>query len=172
MMRKLLPAVACAGLLSACVTVPQGPSVMALPGAGKTWNVFQQDDAYCRQFASGQTGNVAQNTANSGVESAAVGTVIGAAAGALIGGHQGAAVGAGSGLLVGSMAGVGAAQDSGHITQRGYDNAYIQCMYAHGEKVPMSAAPRRTVHYSAPSYAPPESYGPPPDAAAYPPPPY
>ncbi|WP_036665899.1 glycine zipper family protein [Paludibacterium yongneupense] len=168
MIRQLLPAAMCALLLSACVTVPQGPSVMALPGAGKNWNQFQADDAYCRQFASGQTGNVSQNAVNSGVESAAVGTVVGAAAGALLGGHQGAAVGAGSGLLLGSAVGAGAAQDSGRITQRSYDNAYIQCMYAHGEKVPMSAPAHRVTHYA----PPPASYAPPPDGIGYPPPPY
>lgn len=41
--------------LGACTTVPLGPSVMALPGTGKTFEQFQVDDAVCRQWAAQQT---------------------------------------------------------------------------------------------------------------------
>jgi hypothetical protein len=40
--------------LSACSTIPIGPSVTALPGPGKPFEVFQSDDAACRQWASQQ----------------------------------------------------------------------------------------------------------------------
>ena len=38
--------------VSACATIPAGPSVMVLPGPGKPFEVFQSDDAVCRQWAS------------------------------------------------------------------------------------------------------------------------
>src|SRR5437588_83074 len=51
---------ACVLLLAACTTVPQGPRVMVLPGAGKSFDQFQTDDAVCRQWASQQAGTTAQ----------------------------------------------------------------------------------------------------------------
>ncbi len=159
-------------LLGACTTIPTGPSVMALPGTGKNFDQFRADDAECRQFALGQIGGATANDAavDSGVRSAALGTAIGALAGAAMGGHEGAGVGAGMGLLAGSAAGANAGQASGYGSQRRYDNAYIQCMYAKGERVPVSGqlgteAPR-------PRYAPAPSYAPPPPPPpGYPPPP-
>lgn len=43
-------------LLSACVSVPSGPSVMTLPGSGKSFDEFRSDDYQCRQFAYEQLG--------------------------------------------------------------------------------------------------------------------
>jgi len=130
--------------LSACATFPTGPSVMSLPGTGKSFEQFRADDAVCRQFAFEQVGGVSgqQAAQNSAVTSAAVGTVLGAAAGAAIGSASGdmgagAAIGAGSGLLLGSAAGTGYASSSYYENQRRYDNAYIQCMYAKGNRVPV-----------------------------------
>ena len=34
-------------LLGACATLPSGPSVMALPGAQKTFEQFRADDVLC-----------------------------------------------------------------------------------------------------------------------------
>src|SRR2546425_12810286 len=99
------------GLLSACVVVPTGPSVLVLPAAGKPLDLFQADEGACRQYAQYQIGVAPeQAAAQSAVTSAAVGTVVGAAAGALIGAGAGnpaagAAIGAGSGLLVGGASG-------------------------------------------------------------------
>jgi hypothetical protein len=150
-------------LLGACASAPTGPSVMALPGSGKNFEQFRFDDAECRDFAQSQVGGTAQEAAdNAAVRSAAVGTAVGAVAGAAIGGHEGAGVGAGTGLLVGSMAGGGAAQSSAYGTQRRYDNAYVQCMYAKGDKVPVSGA---LAQPQAPAPAQPAASG------AYPPPP-
>jgi hypothetical protein len=166
-------------MLGACTTIPSGPSVMAMPGTGKNFDQFRADDADCRQFALGQVGGATANEASvdSGVKSAAVGAAVGALAGAAIGGHTGAGVGAGVGLLAGGLSGAGAGQASGYGTQRRYDNAYIQCMYAKGERVPVSGqmAPART--YSSPpavSYTPPPpppGYAPPPPPGYAPPPP-
>ena len=129
-------------LLGACASIPTGPSVMALPGTGKLLSQFRVDDAECQSYAFGQVGGkTAEQAANeSAVRSAAVGTVVGAAAGAAIGGRSGAGVGAGTGLLFGSLAGTESGQRSSYGTQRQYDNAYIQCMYAKGHKVPVPAS--------------------------------
>jgi hypothetical protein len=144
--------------LSACAVVPTGPSVMALPGTGKTFDQFRVDDGNCRAFANQQTGGVDANTAatNSGVGSAVVGTALGAAAGAAFGGGSGAAIGAGAGLLAGSAFGVGAAQQSGYNVQQRYDYAYLQCMYAAGDKVPVRGG-MRSVQPSAGAYAAPSA---------------
>lgn len=141
---KISPAVMLAAfpllLLAGCVSVPTGPSVMTLPGTGKSFEQFRFDEAECRQHAQRLTGGAERSAVDAGVRSAAVGTVVGAVAGAAIGGRDGAGIGAGSGLLLGSMAGTGTAQSSAYGTQRNYDNAFIQCMYAKGHKVPVSGA--------------------------------
>lgn len=136
---KLLPLVALLAL-AACVSVPTGPNVMVLPGTGKSFDQFRFDDGACRQYAYDQVGGTTPSKAadDSGLRSAAVGTVVGAAAGAAIDGGSGAAVGAGAGLLIGGLAGTGAAQSSAYGAQRRYDIAYQQCMYAKGHRIPVS----------------------------------
>ncbi len=167
-------ALAMAALLGACATAPTGPSVMALPGTGRSFDQFRADDAACRQYAWQQIGGAAASQAatDSAVASAAVGTAIGAIAGGAIGGREGAAIGAGTGLIFGSAAGAGASQATGYDAQRRYDHAYIQCMYASGHRVPVSgtfsgASRYQTAPASAPAIAPP----PPPPGAPPPPPP-
>lgn len=151
--------------LGACVTVPSGPSMMSLPGSGKSFDQFRADDFDCRQYASSQVGGSTPNqaSADSGVQSAAIGTAVGAAAGALIDGSSGAGTGAGVGLLFGTLAGSSAANASSYSLQQRYDIGYTQCMYAKGHKVPVSGrfaaanerpAPRR---YNTPP-PPPPSY--------------
>lgn len=151
-------------LLGACATIPNGPSVMVMPGAGKSFDQFRADDADCRQYALGQIGGASANDAAvaNGVASAAIGAGIGALAGAAMGGHQGAGVGAGMGLLAGSAIGADSGQASGYGSQRRYDNAYIQCMYAKGDRVPVSGRL---------SSAQPQAYNPPPPPPYYAPPP-
>jgi outer membrane lipoprotein SlyB len=162
---------AAAGLLSACAVVPSGPSVMALPGTGKTYDQFRNDDYNCRQFAFQQTGGVSTNQAatNSAVGSAVVGTALGAAAGAAFGGGQGAAIGAGAGLLAGSAVGMGNAQGSAYQVQRNYDNAYLQCMYANGNRIPVAGHMQTQQPYQ--TYQPQQRYLPPPPPGSPPPPP-
>jgi len=154
-------------LLSACVSMPAGPSVMVLPGTGKSFDQFRADDYDCRQFANFQVGGNTTDSAaaDSAVKSAAVGTLIGAAAGAAFGGHNGAAQGAGAGLLVGSAMGAGAAGQSQYALQHHYDIAYTQCMYSKGNQVPSAG------HVSAPAHRPATSYTPPPPPPANAPPP-
>ncbi|WP_432259540.1 hypothetical protein [Cupriavidus sp. TMH.W2] len=151
--------------LGACTTMPSGPSVMVLPGRNKTFDQFRGDDYNCRQFALGQVGGVSsQQAANTAaVGSAAVGTALGAAAGAAINGGSGAAAGAGAGLVTGSAVGASNSYYSGYSTQRRYDAAYIQCMYASGHRVPfygqMMAPPRTPPANYQPHYPPPAPPG-------------
>jgi hypothetical protein len=135
-----IPLVAAVLALAGCVSVPSGPSVMSLPGTGKSFEQFRADDRECRQFAASQAGGATPDQAalDSGVKSAAVGTAVGAAAGALMDGSHGAAVGAGVGLLAGALSGAGAASASSHVLQQRYDIGYTQCMYAKGHKVPVA----------------------------------
>lgn len=155
--------------LGGCATLPNGPSVMAMPGTGKSFEQFRADDAVCRQFALEQIGGTTPNEAStsSGVKSAAVGAAVGAAAGALAGGHRSAGEGAAAGLVVGAVAGSAAGQSSGYSAQRRYDDAYLQCMYAKGNAVPVSG---RLVGGQRP--AQPVMPPPPPPGAVPPPPPY
>ena len=167
-------------LLSACATVPTGPSVMVLPGSGRSFPQFQNDDAICRNWAAVQTGTTpGRAAAESGIAVAAIGTGVGAAVGAAIGAAlgqpaAGAAVGAGSGLLMGSAAGAARGDWAGASVQSRYDNSYLQCMYANGNQIPMARGSVRP-YLPRPAYAPPRRsaprYLPPPPAGPPPPPP-
>lgn len=129
--------------VSACaVAPPSGPRVMALPGAGKDFGTFQQEDAICRQFASGQSGGAAgaQAATNNAVGTTLAGTAVGAGLGAALGSLSGqmgagAAIGGTMGALVGGSAAAGGAQLSAADLQQRYDVSYTQCMYAHGDSV-------------------------------------
>lgn len=163
-------------LLAGCATVPSGPSIMALPGSGMSFDQFRADDYSCRQYAMQQIGGDTPNrvATDSAVRSAALGTLIGAVAGAAVGDHHSAGVGAATGLLVGSAIGANAANASSYDAQQRYDQYYVQCMYAYGHRVPVAgrlmsdperysrparSAPRRSIPPPPPGYPPP----PPPD---------
>jgi OmpA family protein len=149
-------ALAVAALAGCAVAPPTGPSVAVMPGKNKPFDVFQADDATCRQYAAQETGIAPADAANQSlVGSAAVGTVLGAAAGAAIGAAAGnpaagAAIGAGSGLALGTASGIGAAEYSGMSVQQRYDTGYVQCMSAKGNSVPQ-LSPAQTA-YAAPPY--------------------
>jgi len=163
-----LAIVIAAATLAGCAVVPSGPSLMALPGSNKSFDQFRQDDFNCRQYASGQNGGLdtasAANT--SAIGSAVIGTAIGAAAGAAFGGGSGAAIGAGAGLLAGSAVGMGNAQSSAYMTQSRYDQAYVQCMYAYGNRVPVRGdmVTSQPAQRYAPPPPPPPGWRPPPGA--------
>ncbi|MBL0011686.1 MAG: hypothetical protein IPP22_13370 [Nitrosomonas sp.] len=127
-------------LLTACVNLPTGPSVMTLPGSGKSFDQFRYDDYECREYAYQQIGGKTpqQSSRTSGVESAAIGAGLGAISGVAIGGGEGAAIGSGVGLLVGALMGLSSGTSSGYESQQRYDMGYIQCMYAKGHRVPVS----------------------------------
>jgi hypothetical protein len=156
-------------LLAACSSEPLGPTVGVMPAPGKPFDVFQSDQAVCRQFASGEVQGGAQQANNRQVGTAVVGTLLGAGLGAAIGGGRGAAIGAGAGALGGTAVGAGPSQNSQMSLQQRYDLAYSQCMYSRGNQVPgyqpVVAGPPPVYR---PSYPPPP---PPAYAPGYPPPP-
>ncbi len=153
-----------AGILSlagCAIAPPSGPNVVAMPGSGKTYEQFTNEDATCRQTAAIQTGPgpSAQQTTNATVGSAVIGTALGAATGAAIGSAAGAvgggaAVGGALGLLAGSAIGTSNAQGGGYAMQRNYDITYSQCMAAHGNTIqqPPAAVPV----YAGPLYGEPD----------------
>jgi hypothetical protein len=163
-----------AGLLAGCASVPTGPSVMVLPGSATSFEQFRADDAMCRSFALQQSGASPTAAAQqSAVTSAAVGTAVGAASGAAIGAAAGdagagAAAGAGAGLLTGAAAGSAWGGWSGYAVQQRYDTAYMQCMYARGNQIPVWGAPASA---EPPPSAPTQRRVPPPPAGPPPPPP-
>ncbi|PLP96275.1 glycine zipper family protein [Cupriavidus pauculus] len=122
-------------LAGACATRPSEPSVIALPGSNKTLDQFMVDDASCRQFAWGQ------------------------------GGDTGSHLSQGPGVAPGVSPGAATAArpdaysafpgDSADRAQFRYDAAYVQCMYAKGQRVPVYGQPR-----GAPPTSPPADYKP------------
>jgi hypothetical protein len=159
-------------LLSACASEPLGPTVAVMPAPNKPFDVFQSDQAVCKQFAFSQTQGGAQQANNRQVGTALVGTLLGAGLGAAIGGGRGAAIGAGAGALGGTAVGAGPSQRAQYTLQEQYDLAYSQCMYAHGNQVPGYQPPPGPPPPPPPGYAP--NYAPsyaPSYAPGYPPPP-
>ena len=160
-------------LVTGCVTIPAGPTVMVMPAPGKSFEQFQNDDSVCRNWAGGQTTVSPQQAANQDtLTGATVGTLLGAGLGAAIGAASGnpgvgAAIGAGGGLMLGTSQGAQAGQLSGRDAQRRYDIAYQQCMYAKGNQVAGSSVPRtrraRTIPPPPPDYPAPvmPDYAPP-----------
>ncbi|HSH72163.1 MAG TPA: glycine zipper family protein [Methylophilaceae bacterium] len=170
-MKTLALVISGALIISGCTTIPDGPSRMALPGTGKSFDQFRYDDSSCQQYGLEQSGISASKAGNDSMaKSAAVGTAVGAVLGAAVGGRDGAAIGAGTGLLVGTAAGSDAAAVSSYTAQQRYDNAYTQCMYAKGHKVPVSGNLVTQARPVAP-VAPPVKYAPPAPRVYYPPPP-
>ena len=162
-------------LLTGCATIPTGPSVLVLPGTGKDFEEFKVDDAVCRQWALRQTGTTTQQaSADATTSCAAIGTALGAAGGAAAGSPAtGAAVGAGVGLLGGTAAGAEAGEGAEWSVQHRYDMAYMQCMYAKGNQIPVPAGVRtqsRSTGRRA-SVRPPADIPPPPPGSPPPPPP-
>ncbi|MDA8050578.1 MAG: glycine zipper family protein [Rhodospirillales bacterium] len=147
-------------VLGACaVAPPSGPTVMAIPGKGKSFAVFRQEDASCRQYASSQTGGLqpAQAANNAALGSAVLGTALGAATGAAIGSvggavGAGAAIGGATGLLAGTAIGASNGAASAGALQNQYNISYSQCMIAQGNKVEPLTAPYPYGGYGYPAY--------------------
>src|ERR1700753_4267484 len=95
--------------LGACAHEPMGPRVNVMPGQGKPFEVFQQDQSVCQAYANQQVGGEAKDANNRAVGSAVLGTLLGAGLGAAVGGGRGAAIGAGAGAVGGTAVGAGPA---------------------------------------------------------------
>ena len=129
--------------LTACVSAPTGPTIAVIPREGKPFEVFQQEDQVCRQFAANAVKDTSDAALKEGVTSAALAAALGAAAGAVIGGgsHTGVGTGAGVGLLGGSAIGAMNASGKQNQAQTQYNIAYQQCMYSKGNQIPSYATP-------------------------------
>ena len=123
-------------LLAACASPPMGPTVQVLPSPNKPFQVFQQDQYACKQYAQSQVAGQAEAYNQGAVGSTAAGVVLGGLLGAAIGGHQGAGVGAGVGAIAGTSAGANSSAYGQGSIQAQYNNAYVQCMYSKGNQVP------------------------------------
>src|SRR5256885_2789714 len=84
-------------LLTGCVSAPQGPSVPVMPSPNKPFQVFQEDQGICQNYAQQVIGPAQQQLQNQQLGSALIGTALGAGLGAAVGGGRGAAIGAGAG---------------------------------------------------------------------------
>ncbi len=141
-MKFLAPAAAVLVLAGCAAPTPTGPTITAVPPAGKSLTLFQNEDYSCRNYAQQTVAYPAatQNSAGNGVATAAIGTGLGAAAGALFGAvagnaGAGAAVGAGVGLLGGSAVAAGQTNRKAQSLQQIYNNAYAQCMTSRGNGI-------------------------------------
>lgn len=163
--------------LNGCATIPPGPSILVMPGGGKSFETFQADDYTCREWAQNQAGWKANETVNQNLAGGAIAAgALGAAAGALIGAASGsagtgAAIGAGAGLLAGSAMAYNQAYGAGWEVQRRYDNVYQQCMYAKGNQIPALAQQTPRMSRYIPPPPPPRGYPAPASMSPPPPPP-
>jgi uncharacterized protein YcfJ len=123
-------------LVAGCVVQPSGPSIAVMPSPYKPPEVFQQEDAACRQFAADRVSGAVAAANSQMAGSAAIGTLLGAGIGAAAGGGRGAAIGAASGAAVGTAAAAPPAARTQSEVQWSYDLAYGHCMYAKGNRVP------------------------------------
>lgn len=146
--------------LSACATIPPGPTRPALIGIGKPQGQYEADDARCRQLTMAKVGDPAEAQKQQ-VAGAVVGTLLGAALGAAVGGAFGgrapgigAAIGGATGLGGGLGAGTAKAQHDTAILQQRWDGEYFGCMYAAGHQVPGIPAPA-SHNAPQPAYVPP-----------------
>ncbi len=145
-------------LVQGCVQTPMGPTVAILPAPGKPFELFQQDQAVCTQYAGSMVRGQAERANNMAVGSAVLGTVLGAGLGAAVGGRhagRGAAIGAASGAVVGTGVGANGSADAQGGIQDQYNNAYVQCMVSKGNRLP---APPPVVVQPAPYYVQPAPY--------------
>src|SRR5712664_1083560 len=108
---SMLLIIAAAVVTTSCASMPTGPSVMVLPGTGKSFEQFRAEDARCRQAAATD----AEMTKEGNVH-----------------------------------------------PQQHYDMAYMQCMYAAGNQIPVAGRPPAS---SQPSVPPPPAGTPPPPPA-------
>lgn len=137
------------GILAGCVSAPTGPTIAIMPREGKPFEVFQQEDTQCREFAANAVKGTSNAALKEGATSAAIAAALGAAAGAVIqgGSSQNIGTGAGVGLLGGAAIGAMNSAGKQNQAQTQYNIAYQQCMYSKGNQVPSYAAPT-----SGPSY--------------------
>lgn len=153
-------AIAMTGLLSlsACAETPMGPTVQVLPAPGKDYNVFVQEQQFCRTQAAAAVNGQAEHQNHKAIYGALATTALGAGLGAAAGGGTGAGIGAAAGALGGAGGGGLYSQSQQGGIQTQYDNAYVQCMITYHNVLPgynnpqqgsgHGTAKRRAVHHT------------------------
>jgi uncharacterized protein YcfJ len=121
--------------------MPSGANDLVLPGPDKSFEQFQADDSFCRQWADQNSLPPRDFVNQTTIQGAVMGTLWGAGLGAAIGAISGdagvgAAIGAGSGLILGAVSGADAGRQSNYEAQQRYNSAYQHCMYSQGNPVP------------------------------------
>ncbi len=106
--------------LGGCASLPVGPNVLVLPGNRKSLAQFQADDTGCREWAGQRVGVTPAQASNQDLA---------------------------NGAAIGTVAGADRRYGEGWTIQNRYDAAYVQCMYATGNQVPL---PRGSSAYSGP----------------------
>lgn len=162
--------------LGACAaSIPTQPTVVAMPGHGKSWDQFLADVQTCKAYAGMQMPGAQQEGAqihNQAVTSSLVGTALGAGVGAALGSlagnvGAGAGIGAGFGLLGGAAVANSDTQTATDSLQGQYDVAYAQCMVGHGETIEQPVEQPVYVEPT-PVYVPEPVFPPPPPFYYYP----
>jgi hypothetical protein len=159
-------------LISGCAQTPLGPTVQVMPGPGKSFDAFQYDQAGCKQFAEQSVAGQAQNANQRALVGGLITTALGAGLGGAIGGGSGAGIGAASGAVAGGAFGAAGSSGAQGGIQQQYDNAYAQCMYAHGNAVPGYGPMMVQSPGGYPPPGPPPGAPPPPSPYGYQQPPY
>ena len=130
-----IAALSAALLLQGCAATPMGPTVQVMPAPNKPFQLFQEDQALCKQFATNEVSGQAQAANEKAIGAAVLGTVLGAGLGAAVGNGRGAAIGAAGGSVIGTGLGADTSQNAQMGIQEQYNNAYSQCMYSKGNQV-------------------------------------
>jgi hypothetical protein len=148
--RRLLPLGAALMLGGCALEPPPGPAAIVVPGSGKDFAAFQEDDTICRRHATAHTGYgdlalaptqgsnaaIGGTTGEAGAAPAAGTTSgVGTAAGAGTTGGVGAAAGApaGSGSTATNASGASAREPPDETVPN--QSGYLQCMAARGDTV-------------------------------------
>ena len=141
---RVMFATAALALLAGCAMTPVGPTVAVFPAPYKPFEVFEEDQYQCNEYARYQVQGQADAANNRALGAAVIGTALGLGVGAATGRGENATAGAIAGGAIGGTIGAGQSENAGYGIQRRYDIAYAQCMYAKGNQVPgfrRSAAP-------------------------------
>ena len=137
--RKLIVGLSLSALLAGCSPVafqPPGPSVTVLPTPNKPFEVYAQDHATCKQFASAEVAGTADQANIRTVTEAGTNMVLGAAIGGAAGGGIGAGIGAAAGAAGGAWFASNDTPWGVYGIQNRYDAAFMECMYAKGDQIP------------------------------------
>jgi hypothetical protein len=124
-------------LLCSCASTPMGPTVQVMPGPTVPFQIFQQNQEECKQYAQSQVAGQADQANKAALGAAVLGTALGAATGAATSWHgEDAGAGAALGATAGTAIGAAGSQGAQGSIQDQYNNAYMQCMYSKGNQVP------------------------------------